>query len=70
MHKNWQQKRIIGGVADMFGLKVRHVYNVMKALDPESRKLYELYARYLVFVSAGDQTKLPHFMGEAKIARK
>lgn len=70
VHKNWQQKKIIGEVADRFGLKARHVYDVLKALDPESRKRYELYARYLVLVSAGDQTELPHFMGEAKIARK
>jgi hypothetical protein len=57
------RKKIVGKVVDMFGLSGRHVYNVVKALDQESRKRYELYARYVVFMSADNPTELPHFMG-------
>jgi hypothetical protein len=57
----------------MFGLKGecgRHVYNVLKTLDPESRKRHERNARYAVSVYAGNAAELAHFMFQHKIARK
>jgi hypothetical protein len=44
MHPNWQEKQIIGKIVGMFGLKGeygRHIYDVLKALDPERRRFYE-----------------------------
>jgi hypothetical protein len=71
-YPGWKKKQIVGKIVDLFGLKGksgRHVYKVLKALDPESRKRYELHARWIVFLSSvGDPIELPHFMGE--IARK
>jgi hypothetical protein len=72
-YPGWQKKKIVGKIVELFGLKGeygRHVYSVLKALDPESRKRYELHARYVVLMSAGDPTELPHFMGDGKIARR
>lgn len=47
-YPGWQEKKIKGEVADLFGVKYRHVYNVLKALDPKRRKRHKQSARYLV----------------------
>jgi hypothetical protein len=60
-YPDWPKKKIVGRVVNIFGLKGeygRHVYNVLKALDPESRKYHEQIAHYTVL------------MGRHKIARK
>ena len=60
-YPGWQKKKIVGKIVELFGLKGkhgRHVYNVLKALDPESRKYHEQIAHYTVL------------MGRHKIARK
>jgi transposase len=44
----WPEERIKREVADMFGVKYRHVYDVLKALDPERRKFHERKARAVV----------------------
>jgi hypothetical protein len=50
-YPDWPTKKIVGEIVDIFRLKGkygRHVYNVLKALDPESHKRHEAYARYAV----------------------
>jgi hypothetical protein len=72
-YPDWPKKKIIGRIVDIFGLKGeygRHIYNVLKALDPESREYHEKIARYAVSAYAHNSTELAHFMGETKIARK
>jgi hypothetical protein len=72
-YPDWPKKKIVGRIVDIFGLKGeygRHVYDVLKALDPESRKYHEQFARYAVSAYAAKPDELAHFMGETKIARK
>jgi hypothetical protein len=60
-YPGWQKKKIVGKIVELFDLKGkhgRHVYNVLKALDPQSRKYHEQIARYTAF------------MGRHKIAQK
>jgi hypothetical protein len=37
-------KKIVGKIADWYGVSGRHVYNVLKELDSESRKFHERLA--------------------------
>ena len=50
LHPKWREKQIIGKVVDIFSLKGkhgRHVYAVLKTLDPKRRELYEAQAGVL-----------------------
>jgi hypothetical protein len=38
IHPDWQRKKVISKIAEMFGVQQRHVYNVLEGLDPEHRK--------------------------------
>jgi hypothetical protein len=69
-YPDWPKKKIIGEAVDAFGVKKSHVYNVLKALDSESRKRHEENARYAVSAYASNATELAHFMFQHKIPRK
>jgi hypothetical protein len=44
-YPNWPEKKIKGKVAKMFGVKERHLYNLLHALDPEHSKYLKRIAR-------------------------
>ena len=44
-YPNWPEKKIKGEVAKMFGVKERHLYDLLHALDPERSKYLRRIAR-------------------------
>jgi hypothetical protein len=38
IHPDWQRKKVISKIAEMFDVQQRHIYNVLQGLDPEQRK--------------------------------
>jgi hypothetical protein len=44
-YPKWPKKKMAGEVADMAGVKERHVYNLLRALDAERREWHKRHAR-------------------------
>lgn len=38
IYPEWQRKKVIGKIAEIFGVQHRHVYNVLQRLDPKDRE--------------------------------